>query len=80
MYVHVAVQGGFLHAKSAVEHSHKPLTQQSLPLDLVASAFILIALFATRASLSTGKPMKSLVLMIQRVAPALVALSIGAIA
>jgi hypothetical protein len=47
---------------------------------MIASAALVIALFATGALLSTGKPMKSLLLTIHQVAPVLLGLSIGATA
>ncbi|MCX6083536.1 MAG: hypothetical protein NT102_01015 [Caldiserica bacterium] len=45
---------------------------------MIASAMSVIALFATGALLSTGKPMNNLVLTIHRVTPALLTLSAGA--
>ena len=45
---------------------------------IVASAVLAIALFATGALLSTGKPMKSLLLTIHQLAPVLLGLSMGA--
>jgi hypothetical protein len=47
---------------------------------MTASAVFVIALFTTGALLSTGKPVKSLLLTIHQVAPVLLGLSIGAIA
>jgi hypothetical protein len=45
---------------------------------MIASAVFVIALFATGALLSTGKPANNLLLMIHRIAPVLLALSTGA--
>jgi hypothetical protein len=51
----------------------------ALPAGLmIASAIFVIALFATGALLSTGKPANNLLLMIHRIAPVLLALSTGA--
>jgi len=51
----------------------------ALPAGLmIASAVFVIALFATGALLSTGKPANNLLLMIHRIAPVLLALSTGA--
>jgi hypothetical protein len=47
---------------------------------MIASAVLVIALFTTGALLSTGKPVKSLLLTIHQLAPVLLGLSIGAIA
>jgi hypothetical protein len=47
---------------------------------IIASAVLVIALFTTGALLSTGKPVKSLLLTIHQLAPVLLGLSIGAIA
>lgn len=45
---------------------------------MIASAVFVIALFATGALLSTGKPANNILLMIHRIAPVLLALSMGA--
>jgi hypothetical protein len=45
---------------------------------MIASPVFVIALFATGALLSTGKPANNLLLMIHRIAPVLLALSTGA--
>jgi hypothetical protein len=51
----------------------------ALPAGLmIASAVFVIALFATGALLSTGKPANNLLLMIHRIAPVVLALSTGA--
>jgi hypothetical protein len=47
---------------------------------IIASAVLVIALFATGALLSTGKPIKSPLLTIHQLAPVLLGLSIGATA